>query len=159
VAAGRRQGKASRHPEVRAFERAIDHDRLVAAIKQAEGRTTGQIRVHLAYHSAGGIEKAARAKFRRLAMAATPDRNAVLIYLAPKSRKLFITGDVGIDRYCNAAFWEHLAGELASALREGRFTEGVEGAVKKVGDVLAEHFSRVEGDQAQPGLPDDVTDD
>ena len=75
-------------------------------------------------------------------MEKTRHRNAVLIYLAPRSRKFAIIGDEAIHAKCGELFWQEVAALMSPLLGQERYTEAVEGAIQKIGAVLARHFPR-----------------
>ena len=64
----------------------LEHDRIVEAIRDAESKTSGEIRVFI---QRGELRVdpliAAQKKFDRLGMQKTPHRNAVLIFVAPRA--------------------------------------------------------------------------
>ena len=68
------------------FLRRLDHNRITQAIKKAEGKSSGQIRVFI---QRGKFEEdalpRAQRKFVQLGMQKTRDRNAVL-FLSPRVR-------------------------------------------------------------------------
>ena len=74
---------AGRRMQTNAFLHALDNDRIVAAILDAESRSRGEIRVHVTNQAAADVEAAARAQFEKLDMTKTALRNGVLIYVAP----------------------------------------------------------------------------
>ena len=154
MAAGRRPIK-----DVVAFNAAIDDDRVMEAIRAAEERTTGQIRVHISGRISKDVERSARRRFARLNMGATPDRNAVLIYVQPRTHRFFILGDVAFGELGGSALWEPAAARLSEELKAGRYTEGLVGVVGYAGEVLARHFPAPDGGDAGPGLPDEITGD
>ncbi|MDB6034073.1 MAG: hypothetical protein JWM16_4411, partial [Verrucomicrobiales bacterium] len=84
-------------------------------------------------------------------------RNAVLIYFAPASRQFAIWGDTGVHEKCGDTFWKEIVAGMRPFLKEERYTEAVELAVKEVGEVLARHFPREPGDINE--LPDDLVRD
>jgi uncharacterized membrane protein len=142
-----------------AFLGAIDDARIVAAIRQAEARSRGEIRVHVAEGPVADARRAAEADFARLGMAATAERNGVLILVAPESQSFAVVGDRGIDERCPAGFWEALAESMAREFRGGRFTDGIVSAVTRVGDELQRHFPREPGQEDRNELPDAVSRD
>jgi uncharacterized membrane protein len=135
----------------------FDAERIVAAIAKAEKSSSGEIRVHLTSHRPEGLEERAVRRFQLLGMDRTRERNGVLIYVAPRSRKFRIIGDVGIHEKCGPEFWTEVAAGMQEHFRRGEFTEGVVHGVERVGDVLARHFPRVASDRNE--LPDEVTSD
>jgi uncharacterized membrane protein len=135
----------------------FDAERIVAAIAKAERDSSGEIRVHLTSHKPEGIEERAVRRFQLLGMDRTRERNGVLIYVAPRSRRFRIIGDVGIHEKCGADFWREVAAGMEEHFRRGEFTEGVVHGVERVGEVLARHFPRAAEDRNE--LPDQVTED
>jgi uncharacterized membrane protein len=135
----------------------IDDERIVAAIRAAEARSRGEIRVHVAEGPVEDARRAAEADFARLGMAGTAERTGVLILVAPESRSFALVGDRGIDERCPPGFWEELAAGMAGEFRVGRFTDGIVAAVARLGDELARHFPRRPGEDDRNELPDGVS--
>ena len=81
----------------------LEHDRIIQAIRDAESKTSGEIRVFI---QRGKFETdplaVAQKKFQRLGMDKTRGRNAVLIFVAPRSRKFAVIGDQAIHEKCGA---------------------------------------------------------
>src|SRR5438445_12415288 len=94
------------------FLRRLDHNRVTQAIKKAEGRTSGQIRVFIqrGKFEDDALPRAER-RFLQLGMQKTRDRNAVLIFVAPRAHKYAVVGDVGVDEKCGKEVWTNLVGE------------------------------------------------
>ncbi len=141
------------------FHNQIDHERIVAAIRAAEERSRGEIRVHVAHHSVGDAEAAAAAAFTKLGMSGTAERNGVLIYVAPRSQRFAVVGDTAIHGRCGEAFWRGVAATMEQAFREGRFTDGIVEAIGTVGLALAREFPRVAGKRDENELPDAVSEE
>ncbi len=135
----------------------LDHDRIVAAIGDAEKATSGQIRVHVTRRKPANLEERARLRFEKLGMTRTLQRNGVLIYIAPNARRFRVLGDTGIHEKCGERFWKETASEMEASFRKGQFTDGIVRAIARAGQILAEHFPR-EG-EAVNELPDEVTED
>jgi uncharacterized membrane protein len=142
---------------MRHFFSKLDSDRIVAAIADAEKRSSGEIRVHVTSRKPSNLEERARRRFELLGMTRTAERNGVLIYIAPKLRRFQILGDSGIHEKCGDDFWKDTAAAMEARFRRGDFTEGVVHGIGKVGEVLAAHFPRKAGDVNE--LPDEVTGD
>src|SRR5213080_3624241 len=87
----------------------LEHDRIVHAIRDAESKTSGEIRV---YVQRGQLSAdplvVAQKKFQRLGMHKTGERNAVLIFVAPRSHKFAVVGDKAIHEKCGEQFWQHV---------------------------------------------------
>jgi uncharacterized membrane protein len=135
----------------------LDHDRVVAAIRAAEGRSRGEIRVHVARKKVEDPQRAAAALLEKLGMTATAERNGVLLFVAPASQRFAVVGDQGIHEKCGDGFWKDVASAMEEDFRQGRFTDGIVKGVTKAGDALAAHFPRTGPDVNE--LPDEVSED
>jgi uncharacterized membrane protein len=143
------------HP--RKFIKRIHHDNIVAAIREAEHKTSGEIRVFISHKNIDDPVTAAQAEFVRMGMEKTRHRNAVLIFVAPRDRKFAVIGDEGVHSKCGDAFWRELAQAMTDFFRKSEFTQGITHGVKKTGELLAEHFPRHPDDRNQ--LSDQVVQD
>jgi uncharacterized membrane protein len=141
----------------KAFISQLDEAKLVAAIAEAERKTSGEIRVFLSHKKPDDAVAAAQHAFDRLGMAKTRHRNGVLIFVAPKARKFAVIGDAGVHERCGDEFWTALADEMSGHFRKGEFTSGIVHGIRKAGELLAGHFPRRPGDTNQ--LPDDIAHD
>jgi uncharacterized membrane protein len=137
-----------------AFQSAIDQERVIGAITAAEAKTSGEIGVVVSLQAVDDAMVAARAEFVRLGMTATRQRNAVLIFIAPRSQQFAVVGDEGVHRCCGDGFWSDVAGAMAEHFRAGDYTTGLVEAIARTGTLLAEHFPR-RGDDINE-LPDTV---
>ena len=133
------------HPKK--FIKQLPHDTLIAAIRDAEKMTSGEIRVLISHKSVEDPVAAAQKEFVRLGMTKSPERNGVLIFVAPRSRKFAVIGDTGVHAKCGNAFWQELAKTMTEYFRKSEFNEGIIHGVKRAGELLAEHFPRIEGRQ------------
>lgn len=140
--------------KIRHFIRQLDEKRIVKAIADAEARTSGEIRVFISERDVDDALERAKARFLKLRMDRTSDRNAVLIYFAPRSQKFAVVGDTAVHARCGDSFWQRLTAAMGEALRREQFTDAVAMAVEKCGELLAEHFPRRPGDKNQ--LSDEV---
>src|SRR5690349_12725330 len=120
----------------------LDHDKVVAAVRAAEQKTSGEIRVFISRHSPEDPIAEAQRDFDKLGMGKTKEKNGVLIFVAPRARKFAVIGDSGVHAKCGNAFWQALASEMTGHFKAGAFTEGIIHAVTKAGELLAEHFPR-----------------
>lgn len=136
------------------FIKHLHDEPIVTAIRAAEAKTSGEIRVFISRREAADPLVAAQQEFARLGMTNTAQRNGVLIFVAPRSRKFAILGDQGVHEKCGETFWREVAAQMTAHFQQGGFTEGIVGAVQKAGALLAEHFPRLADDQNE--LPDTV---
>ena len=143
----------------RAFLEALDHERIVKAIHEAEARSRAELRVHVSGRSVDDVAAAAARQFEKLGMTATAERNGVLVYVAPGSQKFAIIGDTGIHQACGLSFWRDVAAAMEADFRAGRFTDGIVKGVARAADALATYFPRREGVTDVNELKDEVTED
>lgn len=129
--------------------------RLVEAIRRAESRTSGEIRIHVARRCRGDVLAAANAVFDRLGMRRTADRNGVLFFVASDDRRFAVVGDEGIHRAVGNAFWDGIRDRLAERFRAGEMVAGLEAAILETGEALAARFPRRDDDRNE--LPDDLS--
>ena len=115
---------------------------VVAAIRAAELRTTGEIRIFVEPHCAY-IDALERAKelFSQLGMEQTELRNAILIYVAMKDKQFALFADEAIHQKAGGpSFWAQAAASLQTGLRQGLMKEGLVHCVNELGDALSVHF-------------------
>lgn len=143
--------------KTRAFLNQLQHDEIVAGIRAAEQRTSGEIRVCVSHKTTDDPVAAARKEFVRLGMARTTQRNGVLIFVAPRSHRFAIIGDTAIHERCGDPFWQEVAAEMSGRFKRGEFTAGIVHAVQKAGELLAQHFPRKDDDRNE--LSDQVVRD
>jgi uncharacterized membrane protein len=141
------------------FLNALDHERIVKAIAQAEACSRAEVRVHVSNQAVTDAPKAAAEQFEKLGMTATAERNGVLIYVAPRSQKFAIIGDSGIHQSCGQSFWQEVAAAMEADFRAGRFTDGIVKGLARTGEALGTHFPRPEGVCDINELKDEVTED
>ena len=120
---------------------------IAEAIRTAEAKTSGEIRVHLDRHCPGGSPvEAARAAFDRLGMHATREKNGVLIYLAVHDRVFAVVGDTGLDGKLEQSFWDGLRERMGQSFGKGEFGAGISVAVREIGDGMSAKFPHTAAD-------------
>jgi len=139
------------------FINRLDEARIVGAIAEAERKSSGEIRVYVSHRKRTDPLAFAQKRFLELGMTNTRHRNAVLIYLVPRTRQFGIVGDQGVHEKCGDAFWQEVTARMTDLLKQGRFTDAILNAIQKVGDVLARNFPRDSEDQNE--LPDQIVRD
>lgn len=125
------------------FLNELDDEAIAKAIADVEAKTSGMIRVFVSHHQVANAEAAAWKHFLRLKMDRTPDHNAVLIFIAPKSHKFALLGDAGIHQHGGEQFWQKIAAEMGEHFKNSTWTQGVLHAIHETGNLLAEHFPTV----------------
>ena len=124
------------------FSKHVRHDEIIAAIRAAEQKTSGEIRVSISPKHIDDPVAAAQIEFMRLGMNASRERNGVLIFVAPRSHKFAVIGDEAVHAKCGNEFWQKLAEAMTGYFRKSEFTPGIIHGVQKAGALLAEHFPR-----------------
>jgi uncharacterized membrane protein len=139
------------------FLKQLRHDDIVAAIRESEQKTSGEIRVFISHKQVEEPVAAAQSVFARLGMTKTRERNGVLIFVAPRAQKFAIIGDEGVHKQCGDEFWQTLAAEMTGHFKKFEFTQAVVHGVRKAGDLLAQHFPHRPDDRNE--LPDRIAHD
>jgi len=135
--------------------RSIDTRRIEDAIRAAERRTSGEIRVSVAPLFWGDVRRLAEKAFKRLGMTATKQRNGVLFFVVPSRRRFVVLGDLGIHEKVGQEFWERVTLAMSDRFKVGDFTEGIVRGIHEVGEQLATHFPH-QGEADVNELPDEV---
>ena len=133
----------------------LEHDRIVSAIRNAESKTSGEIRVFI---QRGKLNSdpliVAQKKFQRLGMYKTRERNAVLIFVAPRAHKFAVVGDKAIHDKCGEEFWRRVVDAMRVHFQNEKFNHALTEAINEVGKVLATHFSSTSAKANE--LPDEI---
>lgn len=129
--------------------------RVRDAVRQAEQRTSGEIRVHLDLAIMDDVLDHAAFVFNDLGMANTRDRNGVLLYVSVPGRKAAVVGDSGIHAKLGDAYWQDVLQQVLALFREDRFCEGLCKGVELLGEKLQEHFPFQRDDRNE--LSDEVS--
>lgn len=118
-----------------------ENERIVAAIRQSEQATSGEIRVYIESRCrfVDPLDRAVELFFG-LKMEKTEQRNGVLLYIALKDRQLAIFGDEGIHQKVGTAFWDREIRNMLNAFNAAHFADGIVNIVTEVGNALREHF-------------------
>jgi uncharacterized membrane protein len=128
---------------------------IVAAIKQAEKQTSGEVRVFVE-SKCSYVKAIDRAKelFDKLDMHKTAERNGVIVYVALKDRQLAIFADAGIHEKVGQQFWNEQLKLMLSHFHKEHYVDGIATVVKEVGEALHTHFPHIKNDVNE--LPDDI---
>ena len=143
------------HPKT--FISALDEKRLTDAIQAAEKKTTGQFRIFISSKPAPDPLATAQKHFTQLNMHNTQHRNAILLFIAPKSQTFAIIGDTAIHEKCGTPFWQSLTEEMTPHLKSAHYTEALLQALTKAADLLTTHFPATANQKDE--LPNDIAKD
>jgi uncharacterized membrane protein len=137
------------------FVSKLDHDRIVQAIRDVEAKTSAEVRVYIQRGKLDGDAlAAAQARFQKLGMDQTQERNAVLVFVAPRAHKFAVVGDKAIHERCGEQLWQSVVDRMRAHFQEERFGEALVEAIEEVGKALAAHFPKRSTEANE--LPDDL---
>jgi uncharacterized membrane protein len=133
-----------------------DKHTIVDAVKNAELRTSGEVRVFVEHRCryVNAIDRAIEI-FANLQMYKTELRNAVLVYVATKDRQLAIFGDEGIHQKVGDQYWENEVKKMIAAFNRDNIAEGIRLCVLNIGEALCTHFPYDKSTDKNE-LPDDI---
>ena len=117
-----------------------DEEAVVAAIKEAEKNTSGEIRVHIEAHTDNDHYEHAMNVFGKLKMHETKLGNGVLFYVAVNDHKFVILGDKGINDKVAEDFWDTTKEMMQNHFRKGSFKQRLVYGILKSGHELKIHF-------------------
>ena len=124
----------------RVFLSKDDDIKIVASIQEAEGNTSGEIRVHFQKKLKGELMEEALATFFRLKMNETREKNGVLFFFVPNQKLFAIIADKGINDKVPDNFWEEMKTILSTEIKAGNKVEGICKAIRMTGEKLKEFF-------------------
>jgi len=133
-----------------------EKQRIIAALREAEKRTSGEVRIFVESRCrfVDAIDRAAEIFFQ-LKMDMTEKRNAVLVYVAMRDRQLAVYGDDGIHKAVGKEFWNNEVNKMSEQFSRESFADGICSIVKDIGIALHYHFP-YDDDKDKNELPDDI---
>ena len=139
----------------REFLSKLEHDRIVDAIREGESKTSGEIRVYI---QRGKLKAdpliVAQKKFQQLQMHKTAERNAVLIFVAPREHKFAVVGDKAIHEKCGDEFWQRIVERMRTHFQNEKFSHALIEAINEICKLLATHFPKTSTNANE--LPDEI---
>jgi len=129
---------------------------IVEAVRIAEQRTSGEVRVFVESHCryVNAIDRAVEI-FENLQMQKTELRNATLVYVATRDRQLAVLGDDGIHQKVGNEYWANEVVKMIHAFNRDNIAEGIRQCVLNIGEALAQHFP-YDRSTDKNELPDDI---
>ena len=129
---------------------------IADAIRNAERRTSGEVRVFIESRCryVDPLDRAAEVFFN-LKMNETKDRNAVLLYIAMKDRQLAVFGDEGIHKKVGTDYWNKEINLLINEFNTAHYGDGISQCVRDIGEALHQYFP-FDNDTDKNELPDDI---
>ena len=133
-----------------------ENDKIVAAIRNAEKSTSGEVRVFIESRCKfiDPLDRAVEV-FSELKMENTQDHNAVLLYVALKDRQLAVYADSGIHQKVGNQFWEEAVNKILLHFDKKNYANGIVQCIAEIGDALKENFP-YDKDTDKNELPDEI---
>ena len=133
-----------------------ENERIVNAIRNAEKRTSGEIRVYIEPKNplVDPLERAALI-FSKLKMEETDHRNAVLLYIATAHKELALYGDKGIHEKVGTVYWEKAVQEMLKDFKDESLAHGIVNCIGHIGETLSEKFP-YNATEDKNELPDEI---
>ncbi len=133
-----------------------EKQRIVAAIRDAELHTSGEIRVYVESKNmyVDPIDRAAEV-FYKLKMDRTDNRNAVLLYIAMVDKELVLFGDEGIYNKVGESFWNNAVKNMIAQFEGKNICDGIVKCIHTTGETLQEKFP-YDAVTDKNELPDDI---
>ncbi len=133
-----------------------EKQQLVEAIKHAEQRTSGEVRVFIESKCkyVNALDRALDI-FEQLKMYDTAMRNATLVYLAVDDHQVAIYGDVGIHSKVSKEYWQVEVAKMLAHFRVNHLADGICQAINDLGEALHQHFP-YQGPTDKNELPDEI---
>ena len=140
------------------FLNKLDRDGIVHGIAAVEAKTSGQIRVYVQRGNLkGDALVAAKKQFHKLRMQKTKERNAVLIFVAPRARKFAVVGDEGVHQKCGEVYWQRLIETMRRHFQKENFNQALLEAIEQTGELLAQHFPKLKNGKDE--LPNEIVEE
>jgi len=123
------------------FFSAQEESQLLEAIRLAEMKTSGEIKLHVEMTCSGDPYQRAQEVFTALKLEETALRNAVLLYWAKDSRKIAILGDSGIHAQVPPDFWQSTKDRMIALLKVNQIVPALISGITEAGNQLKTFFS------------------
>lgn len=137
-----------------AFPTTEEETALVDAIREQERRTSAEIRVCITDKLIWRHERFAWKVFEENGMRATKHRNAALIVMMPRVRRIVVIGDSGLNAVVSSEFWRDSVAAMIRRMHDDGPFEALREGLRCLGDPLAHHWPREDDDMNE--LPDEI---
>ncbi len=116
-------------------------EHILTAIRNAEKRTSGEIRVFVESRCrfVDAIDRAAEIFFQ-LKMDETAERNGTLLYVAVRDHQVAVYGDQGIHEKVGQQYWETEVRKMLAHFRKSQLADGMVECINDIGEALYKHF-------------------
>jgi len=129
--------------------------KIITAISEIESKTTGELRVYIEDKCPEDVHNRAMKIFEQYGVYKTKERNGVLIYVAFRSRQLYIWGDSGIHEKAGQSLWDNILKNMSNDFADGMYESGLLKAIKAIGVIMNQYFPANSKDTDNE-LPDEI---
>ena len=138
------------------FFSAEEKQRILEAIREAEQRTSGEVRIFIESRCryVDAIDRAQEIFFS-LGMDKTAERNASLVYVAVKDRQAAVFGDEGIHQKVGQKYWEEEVNKMMVSFKQASLANGIAQCIGDIGQALHQFFP-YDRDTDKNELPDEI---
>jgi uncharacterized membrane protein len=138
------------------FFTAEDQQQILDAIKKAEQRTSGEVRLFVE-SKCRYVDPVDRAKeiFLQLGMDKTELHNGTLIYIAMEDHQAAILGDEGIYKRVGDDYWKAEIAKMLMQFKTQHIVDGICMVISDLGEALTHHFP-YDPDTDKNELPDEI---
>lgn len=116
------------------------------AIREAEAKTNAEIKLCVAKKCKGEPLHVAMEIFYKELLFRTKKRNAVLLFVSPKERKVAVVGDEGVHKVVGDKNWGEIIKHIKYLLSNNRPETGIMLAIGSLGVQLATYFPKTPDD-------------
>jgi len=138
------------------FFTAEEKQQVVEAIRKAEQRTSGEVRVFVESRCrfVDAIDRAVELFFQ-LEMDKTAERNGTIVYVAVKDKQAAVFGDEGIHQKLGQKYWEEEVNKMMVCFKQANLADGIIQCVTDIGEALYQNFP-YDHKTDKNELPDDI---
>lgn len=129
--------------------------KIISAISNIESTTTGELRVYIEDKCPEDVHHRAMKIFEQYGVHKTKARNGVLIYVAVRSRQLYIWGDSGIHEKVGQSLWDNILKDMSNDFADGMYESGLLKAINAIGVIMKQYFP-ANGKDTDNELPDEI---
>lgn len=127
---------------------------LVELIREQEARTSAEIRVCVTDKLVFRPQRFAWRLFDDIGMRETRERNAALIVMMPRVKKIVVIGDKALHETVGDSYWQSTVSAMVRKMHASGPLESIREGLQLLGDTLAAHWPRKDGDINE--LPDEI---
>jgi uncharacterized membrane protein len=111
--------------KIKHFLKDLNHEQVIKAIKHAEQKIAGPVRLYVSHRAVDDPMAAAQRAFTRLGIHKSVDQNGILLFVAPEAQKFAVFGNKTIHDCCGDELWRQITSIMSEHFKAGNFTNGI----------------------------------